>query len=365
MLPHVGAVKIRTLLKYVKEPASIFEMGKTKLCNLPGIGERAASEIHSFSDWSRVDRILDQIHQSDYQIVTIYDAHYPEQLKQIYNAPVLLWAWGNIHLLHTTCLAIVGSRRLNEYSAKEIQRFVPFLVEHQLSIVSGMAVGVDTLAHSHCIKNGGKTIAVLGSGFNRLYPANNGSLMRKIVEKGGCILSEYPPDQKAEAAHFPTRNRIVSGLSKGVWVVESDIKGGSMITASRALEQNREIFATPHPNNYKNGRGCNSLISKSAAKLVQEPIDILNELGINFYKPSKSGTQSTILFEPEWKKEELFQSFDQIEQKVLTLCYTESKSIDDLIDYLKIDWNTLQAVLFRLELSGYLKQLPGARFESS
>lgn len=363
LLAHVGAVKTRILLEHVQDLKILFSMSVKQLCSIPGIGVKSAKEIHSFNNWDKVEQMMYELEHGDFNLISIVDAQYPKMLKELYDAPILIWTWGDHRIVDSYCLGIVGSRRLQSYSAKEIQRFMPALVAKGLCIVSGLAVGVDTLAHRFCLEEGGKTVAVLGSGFNRLYPAENFSLMTRIVENGGCIISEYPPNQKAEMSYFPTRNRIVSGLSQGIWVVESDIKGGSMITASRALEQNREVFATPHLTTYPNGRGCNSLIKKSAAKLVQYPEDILDELGLTNVE-EQANPQINISFGPEWKKAENISKLNLKEESILNLCLDSAKTIDELIESLELDWNILQALLFRLELIGYLKQLPGARFQS-
>lgn len=367
LMNQVGAVKIKKMVGFAGSIEQIFLFSFKELCEIPGIGQQAAAQIRGFTEWDKVDHILKVSENQGYKMLSILDENYPLILSELYDAPPILWYVGDVTQLKQKNIAVVGTRKMSDYAAKETIRFTKALVEQGLNIVSGLALGVDTLAHRICMEYGGKTIAVLGSGFNKIYPAINKTLARKIVENGGCLISEYDPLTKAEAAYFPTRNRIVSGLSVGVVLIESGMKGGSMITAARALDQNREVFAIPHPNGTINGEGGNHLIKKSAAKLIQIPEDIFEEIGINAAnscseRKTQDGIGTKIVL--AWLQKDKEQAFNEHERSILSLCSSDKQSVDQLLETSELPFNRLQEVLFDLELNGYLEQLPGAYFKS-
>lgn len=363
LMSKVGAVKIKKIIEYAGSVENIFGYSFQELCQIPGIGEQAAAEIRGFTEWDKVDEILSISKRFGYSLLAITDKAYPKKLAELYDSPPILWYVGNVDLLNQQNMAVVGTRRMSAYAAKEVGRFTKAFVEQKLNIVSGLALGIDTLAHKVCIEHSGKTIAVLGSGFNKIYPAINKSLARQIVDSGGCLLSEYAPSIKAEASHFPTRNRIVSGLSLGVLMVESGMKGGSMITAARALDQNREVFAIPHPNGVQNGEGGNHLIKKSAAKLVQNPIDVFEEIGIHVSSESTNDNNEQYT-EASWVVHDKKEPFSPNKKTILEACENKRQSIDDLFEATNLAYVVLQQILFELELEGFIKQFPGAFFKS-
>ena len=211
--------------------------------------------------------------------INIENEFYPQQLKNIYNPPNKIYVLGNKEILKESGIAIVGARRATEYGKKVAFKFSKELSASGINIISGLAVGIDTYAHlgtlqQECI---GKTIGVLGSGLDVIYPKQNINLAKEILKRGGCIISEYPLGTKPEKIHFPQRNRIISGLSKGVLVVEASEKSGSLITADFALEQGKDVFAIPGDIWKLTSIGTNSLI-KQGAKLVNDYVDILEEI---------------------------------------------------------------------------------------
>lgn len=221
--------------------------------------------------------------------ILINSKEYPEKLKNIYNPPLKLYILGNKELLKQKCIAIVGSRKATIYGKNIAYKISKELAENGINIVSGLAIGIDTWAHlgtlsseisnqdikSKKIFNNGKTIAVLGSGIDNIYPKENIELARKIVKSGGCIISEYPPNSKPERLNFPQRNRIISGLSNGVLVVEANNTSGALITAEFALEQGKEVFAIPGDITREQSKGCNELI-KDGATIITTSQEILN-----------------------------------------------------------------------------------------
>lgn len=211
--------------------------------------------------------------------ISIESNEYPEQLRNIYDAPLKLYVLGNKVLLKQKGIAIVGSRKATEYGKKVALQLSKKLSENGINIISGLALGIDTCAHLGTLQqnNIGKTIAVLGSGLDEIYPKQNIKLAKNIIENGGCIITEYPLGTKPEKLNFPQRNRIISGLSKGVVVVEASEKSGSLITSEFALEQGREVFAVPGNILNFTSVGTNNLI-KQGAKLVTNYMDILEEI---------------------------------------------------------------------------------------
>lgn len=211
------------------------------------------------------------------KLLKLKDSSYPWLLKQIFDPPKVLYCLGNQDLLTKKLIAVVGSRKMTDYGKWACQKLTSELCEKEFVIVSGLARGIDTSAHRAAINTRGLTIAVLGSGFDHIYPPENKEFAREIVEKGGLLISEYPPDQGVLPANFPKRNRIISGLSLAVVVIEAAIASGSLITARLAAEQGREVFALPGPINSEQSKGTAMLI-QNGAKLVVEIEDILEEL---------------------------------------------------------------------------------------
>lgn len=210
--------------------------------------------------------------------IDISSKKYPKQLKEIYNPPQKIYALGNIEILNNIGIAIVGARKATEYGKKVALKLSEDLSKNKIVIISGLAKGIDSYAHIGTLNvQNGKTIAVLGSGIKEIYPKENIELARKIIKKGGCIISEYFPNEKPNKINFPKRNRIISGLSKGVIVVEASEKSGALITADFALEQGREVFTVPGSIYSNTSVGTNKLIQQGA-KLVTNYEDVLNEI---------------------------------------------------------------------------------------
>ena len=210
--------------------------------------------------------------------IKIADSYYPKQLKKIYDPPESIYVLGEKEILNQIGIAIVGSRNATQYGKNVKSKMAKDLAEKGINIISGLAIGIDEFAHIGTLQQGnGKTIAVLGSGIDQLYPKQNIELARKIIKSGGCIISEYPIGTKPDKKNFPQRNRIISGLSQGILIVEANEKSGALITAEFGLEQGKEIFAVPGDITKNQSKGCNLLI-KDGAKLVLSTQDILEEI---------------------------------------------------------------------------------------
>ena len=215
-------------------------------------------------------------------LITIVDGLYPELLKQIYCQPLVLDFMGNRHLLKSSCLAVVGARQMTSYAQQSLQQLLPPVIQRHITIVSGLARGVDGLSHKITLQHGGQTIAVVGNGLNRVYPPEHDRLQRQI-KRHGLLLSEYPLDTPSLPHHFVERNRIIAGLADACLIVEARKRSGSLITANLALKENRNVLAIPGPINSEQSLGCNELIA-SGARPILNANDILEELGNRFYK---------------------------------------------------------------------------------
>jgi len=230
-------------------------------------------------NWLKIDNIIESSKKLECTLLGYDDEYYPNQLKEIYDPPLVLFVLGNIDLLSDFQIAVVGSRSATVNGKNNTQYFSQTLVEHNIVVTSGLAIGIDGYAHRTTLDAGGKTIAVVATGLDIIYPSRHKTLVHNILDNGGAIVSEFTPGTLAKPGHFPKRNRIISGLSKGVLVVEAELKSGSLITARVALEQNREVFAVPGNINVSSYKGCHNLI-KQGAKLVDDIADIINEFDV-------------------------------------------------------------------------------------
>ncbi len=357
-MPEIGLRRIKLLLNSLKEEdaSEIFNMSIPDLLRIEGIGEQSAKNLVLFDDWSIVDRDLDLTEKIGASLVSITDNHYPTLLKHIYDPPILLWFKGDQTVLETDGLAVIGTRNPSKYGIKQAMEWSRAIVEAGLTINSGLAYGIDSIAHDTSIRNGGKTIAVLGSGIDVIYPAKNRKLVSDMIENGSVIMSEYLPGTVPDAVNFPERNRIVSGMSHGVLVIESGIKGGSMITARSALDQNREVFVIPHPLDQMNGEGCNYLIKTGQGKLVQTMTDILVEISVNANKRSVVSVNHP---EKKWT----MMSLDQELTSICQILEKEELHIDQISDKTGLPTYKILPQLLNLELQGAVKQKAGKYFE--
>lgn len=278
--------------------------------------------------------------------IRIENDQYPDTLRKIKNPPKQLYLEGNIELLNKNSIAIIGSRNCSENGKNLAKKFAKELVEQDLTIISGMAKGIDSHAHIETLNNNGNTIAVLGNGFNNIFPKENINLYQKIIKSNGLIISEYPPNVKAKSDFFLERNRIVSGLSIGILVIEAAYRSGTSVTARIAKEQGKKIFVLPHEIGDIHGVGTNNLIRKGAT-LVTSTKEIIKEYDFLKYKKIS-------------KKENLKIEFKTIEEKqVYLLLKSKITNINIISDKLQLPINKINEILFMLELHGYIKKTKG------
>lgn len=291
----------------------------------------------------QIDRSIAEYEKLDIIALTIKSEGYPELLRETDAPPVILYCKGNIDLLKTECLAVVGTRRATNYGKSMCKKIVNDIASQGITIVSGLADGIDTVAHKSTLEVGGKTIAVLGAGLLNIYPSTNEGLYNDIIKNGGLIVSEYKPSEPVVTYHFPVRNRIIAGLSKATFVVEAGEKSGSMHTKNYALDYGREVFALPARVNDIYSVGCNKLIKCGQARMLLGSDDIIEFYGAN---------------RPQEEKVKVFSlSFD--EQKVYDALELNELGLDELKSNTGIEPKVLLTTLMRLEIRGIIKKLPG------
>ncbi len=340
--------KAYLLLSHFGTPKEIWDADKKLLSSVKGISEEFAKKILDTKDEDKLDETLANLENLGIKYVSINNPKYPELLKHIDEPPLGLYYKGALPQNNEMCFSIIGSRRCSEYGAEVAQRFAADLSKNDFSIVSGMAKGIDSMAHRGAINAGGRTIAVLGCGLDICYPAENERLMEKIIETG-CVISEYPPGTEPYPGNFPRRNRIIAGLSMGLLVVEASKKSGTLITVDRALDYGRTVFVVPANITSALSEGTNNLI-KEGCPVATNVSDILFELGV-------------IKTENDVKKEEKSKTdLSEEELEVLSQIKYEPVSLDDLINLLDKSSQNIQYILTYLEIYGYIKRLPGQRF---
>ena len=274
------------------------------------------------------------------------DKNYPKKLLEINNSPAQIYVEGNCKLLNQECIAIVGTRKATQYGIKYAKEFAEKLSKEGICIISGMALGIDTAAHIGAMKELGKTIAVLGSGFDYIYPEENLYLYNKILENEGCIISEYPPETQMNKSNFPKRNRIISGLAMGVLVVEATYRSGAVITAKLARKQGKEVFCIPNKIGVSTGYSTNELI-KQGANLVTAPEDILQFYGMEEESNTMGNTRKKI----QEKYQIIYKTIGQLPISCNEIAKLTNKSMAE----------TMEA-LCMLELEGYIENVPGSKY---
>ncbi len=340
--PGVGSKTFQYLLDSFS-PHQLFSQSHSTLAALR-LKEKSIDFIKS-PDWELIEKDITWLNQTENDIVTIYDPLYPPLLKETDSPPPLLFVRGNKNLLTQPQIAIVGSRNPSPIGKQTAIDFSHSLAQQGFTITSGLALGIDAASHQGALNAKGFTIAVTGTGLDRVYPARNKELATEIANTG-LLISEFPPGTSAKANHFPRRNRIISGLCIGLLVVEAAKRSGSLITARLALEANREVFAIPGSIHNPLARGCNALI-KEGAKLVENTQDILEELG-EYNQPlietDKNNTQSVL---------------DLEQQNLLNLIMFSPTSVDWLVQESGLSAEIISSMLLMLELQGYIVNAPG------
>ncbi|NWG03107.1 MAG: DNA-protecting protein DprA [Syntrophaceae bacterium] len=348
LIPGIGSVLFRRLLDRFGTPEAVFRAPAKELLKIEGLGAKVTGEIQKGPSEKAVKRELSLLEKVGGKIMTFQDSDYPKRLKEIYDPPALLYMRGELKSRDELAIALVGSRKTSPYGRWFTEKIGQDLARHGITIVSGMARGIDSVAHQGALQGGGRTIAVLGCGIDVIYPSENRNLFYQIIEQG-AVLSEFPMGTPPEGGHFPRRNRIISGLSIGVVIVQASSESGSLITAGYALEQGREVFAVPGNVGAEGSRGTNRLI-KEGAKLVESTEDILEEILPSWEKEKEVISQTPI---PD---------LDGEEKLLYHLLGDTPLHIDALIRESQLDPGRVSSLLLNLELKGLICQWPGKCF---
>jgi DNA processing protein len=347
-VPSVGSYKTRQLISVFGSAEKALEAKPGHLKKIPGIGQTIARNLKESIDYAFVERQLTGMEKGQHRIISFWDPEYPEALKNIYDPPILLFYRGNTELFNKKLLAVVGTRRMTEHGKRALEILLPPLRGKEVCIVSGMARGVDTMAHRLCLANDISTIGVIAHGFDRIYPPENVEIWKQMCEKN-LIISEYPLGTNPDPGNFPRRNRIISGISRGVLVVEAGEKSGALITADYAAEQNRDVLAVPGAIHLKQTSGPNKLIFDGALPVYSSAVlqDWLGE-----QRPEeKSGKKETEQPAPEGRAGTIYSFLDY-----------EPRHVDQIA--LKCGFSLAEtlSLLLEMELDGQVRQLPGKMF---
>lgn len=353
MIPGVGSSTFQRLIKFFGSPSLVLGASLKELAMVRGITPAVCQSIVDNRTKIKIDEELRLIEKHNCRVITIEDQAYPQNLKAIHDPPPLLYVKGELTDSDSNSIAIVGTRNATSYGKMATEKLSSQLVSRGITVISGLAHGIDTYAHRGALDSGGRTIAVLGNGLDIIYPLENAKLFEEIVNSG-AVISELPMGTQPRGAIFPQRNRIISGISLGTLVIEASKRSGALITADLALEQGREVFAVPGQIFSEESKGTNWLI-KQGAKLVDSVEDILEEL------PSSSFSQT---FEDNIKTEDMRieSQLSDDEKTVWNVISSSPIHIDDISKRSNLPVFKVCSVLVMLELKGLVQQLSGKMF---
>jgi DNA processing protein len=348
-VPQIGHVQARILVQHFGSAEHIFKARISDLEKIEGIGSVRAQSIRSFRAFDEAEKELAFIEK--YRIKTLFlaDPAYPQRLLNCYDPPTLLFYHGKADLNASHIISVIGTRNNTEYGKLVTEKFIKELAEFQVLVVSGLAFGIDALAHKTALKNDMTTVGVLAHGLDIIYPPEHGGLARDMVKNEGGILTEFRSGTKPDKHHFPTRNRIVAGMSDAVVVVETGSKGGSMITAELANGYNKDVFAFPGKTTDVKSAGCNQLIKNNKAVLITEAGDLVSLMGWEEKAPIKKKKQKEIFIELTGPEKRIV---DMLREK-------ESLHIDQIHSLSALSNSTIAAAILNLELQQVLESLPG------
>jgi DNA processing protein len=345
-----GPVTIKKLMEHFHRADLVWKAKREDFALIPGIRAKAIEAMHDV-DWDKVKAQYKQIHELNIHLVSYGDPNYPSPLATIYDPPSLLYMQGQWLAEDGDALAIVGTRRASQYGIRCAYQFGRALAERHITMVSGLAVGVDIAAHRGVLAGKGRTIAVLGSGLGHLYPPQH-SKEAKSIAANGAVVSEYPVDTAPLPINFPKRNRIISGLSLGIIVIEAGAKSGALITAHIALEQGREVFALPGAIDNEQNKGTHRLIQEGA-KLVTDIDDVLEEILSLQHKIKKKVSGNLPLLEKmACEEKQIWELLDA----------AAPQSIEAITNKTTLDPSVVSSTLLKMEMKGFVNILPGQRY---
>jgi DNA processing protein len=350
LIPNIGCVQARNLLAHF-EPEEIFKARRPALEKIEGLGEVRAGSISSFNDFTAAEEELAFIEKYKIQPLFIKDPAYPQRLLNCYDAPTLLYYRGEADLNQSKIVAVVGSRTHTDYGKAETEKLIEGLASSGVLVVSGLAYGIDSVAHKAALKNKIATVGVLAHGLDKMYPSSHTGMAREMIKNGG-LLTEFRTKTKPDRHNFPSRNRVVAGMSDATIVMETDIKGGSMITAELANGYNKDVFAYPGKVTDKKSNGCNHLIKTDNAILLTDAMQLLETMG--WASPKKLSKNKT---------KQLFINLTADEKIIVDLLNErEELSIDEINWQSGLSSSTVAVCILNLEMQHVISSLPGKRY---
>lgn len=356
MIKGLGPVNARNLIAYCGSEQAVFETPKGKLLRIPGIGEKNAALILEADTLKEAEAELEFCQKQGIRLISYLDEAYPQKLKFLKHAPLLLFVKGQIDFNAQPNIAIVGTRKCTDYGRSQAQEIAAYFAQRGINVVSGLAYGIDIAAHRASLAEGGITTAVLGHGLAHLYPAAHRQKATQMLERGG-LLTEFYSQVKPEAVNFPARNRIISGMSDAVIVVEAAETGGALITAQFAFEQNREVYAVPGRIGDPYSAGCNRLIGEQQARLLSHPQEVLDDLQIQWQPLAEPASAAAEQLSLDFGKD-----LSEHEHKVLSFLHRGEALVDQISLHTAIPMHELNALLLNMEFKGLLQQAPGKKF---
>jgi len=354
LITGIGPVHTKNLVSYCGSAEAVFDMPKSKLLKIPGFGKKTVDLIKTNDELlKRAEEEIAFIKKNKIQPLFYSDKQYPQRLKQCDDGPAMVYFKGNANLNAQRMIAIVGTRRISDYGKQICAKLVSDLAKYNVTIVSGLAYGVDFNAHKNAVDNNITNIGVLGHGLDMVYPAVHKKLSLKMIENGG-ILTEFLSGSNPDRENFPKRNRVIAGMCDAVIVVESAKKGGSIITAYIAHSYNRNIYAIPGKVGDKNSEGCNDLIKRNMAGLIENAEDLAYQLGWETDKPKKKSKQRVLMID-----------LDEKENIVYTILKekNEGLSIDQISIQTELPLSQLAATMLSLEMKNIIQAMPGNRYQ--
>ena len=351
LIPGISDINGKKLIAYCGGAEAVFKEKKSNLIKIPGMGEATANKILNSEVLKRADQEIEFLNKKKIKAYYFLDEDYPERLKHCIDGPIMLYFKGNANLNTKRIISIVGTRKATGYGRRVCQSILSGLKDLDLLVVSGLAYGIDTIAHKEALENGLDTVGVLAHGLDRIYPSSNRSLAEKMINQGGLI-TDFISNTNPDRENFPKRNRIVAGMADAVLVVESAIRGGALITADIANSYNRDVFAIPGRTSDLYSEGCNFLIKTNRALLVNSADDIKYFMGWDETEKSKN------------IQKKLFVDLSSNDKKIITILKENDKiGIDRICSFAQMPGSKVAAILLNLEFEGFVECLPGKIFK--
>ena len=351
LVPNIGDVQSKALINHFGDAASVFKAKKKDLESIEGMGTVRARSIKDFSDFTAAEKEIIFIEKFKITPLFITDAAYPRRLLNCYDNPILLYYKGNADLNCSKIIAVVGTRNNNDYGKNICEKFIEAFADLNVLIVSGLAFGIDSIAHKSALKNGLPTIGVLAHGLDRIYPPQNKMLAKQMVANGG-LLTDFRSTTNPDKQNFPKRNRIVAGICDAVLVIETGMKGGSLITAELANGYNKDVFAIPGRTTDPKNEGCNYLIKSNKASLVTTADDILENMGWKEHEK----------INPR-KQRELFIDLNPSEKIIADILHSGQHHIDEIFLQSGLSSSVVASALLTLEMQNIVQSLPGKIYQ--